>query len=41
MFVNVIMGNLSAFTVFQGHIFWLKSSQGQINTAQYVYFDVS
>ncbi len=39
--MNVIVGNLSTFTVFQGHIFWSRSCQGQINIAQYVYCDVS
>ncbi len=29
------MGNLSTFTVFQGHIFWSRSFQGQINIAQF------
>ncbi len=41
MFMNVIMGNLSTFTVFQGHIFWSRSCQGQTNIAQCVYCDVS
>ncbi len=39
--MNVIMGNLSTFTVFQGHIFWSMSCQGQINKAKRVYCDVS
>ncbi len=39
--MNVIMGNLSTFTVFQGHLFWSRSCQGQINIAQCVYCDVS
>ncbi len=38
--MNVIMGNLSTFTVFPGHIFW-SSCQGQINIAQGVYCNVS
>ncbi len=35
--MNVIMGNLSTFTVFQSHIFWSRSCQGQINIAHCVY----
>ncbi len=35
--MNVIMGNLRTFIVFQGHIF----CQGQINIAKCVYCDVS
>ncbi len=31
--MNVIMGNLCTFTVFQDHIFWSRSCQGQINIA--------
>ncbi len=30
MFLNVIMGNLSTFTVFQGHIFWSRSNKYSI-----------
>ncbi len=39
--MNVIIGNLSTFTVFQDHIFWPRSYQGQISIAQCVYCDVS
>ncbi len=35
--MNVIMGNLSTFAVFQGHIFWSRSCQGQINVYTVMY----
>ncbi len=32
--MNEIIGNLSTFAVFQRHIFWSRSYQGQISIAQ-------
>ncbi len=41
MCMNVITGYLSTFTVFQCHIFGIRSCQGQTNLAKRVYYDVS